>query len=280
MFAHQVIDWLSNDCQVIANNNYSRTPDKFLNAVCNGIANTQKFHGGGYKPYWDMIPKGTTVFMDNNSGCRLPYSYCWFDFIIDVGDVGKLGIFCFAEDINQLDIFRVIFFQYRKSLGWEIFPYIIHISFCEPPKWAIWTDNAYVFDNNNSAAEAISPCMHTLNGVLLLLSCKNITTGIIPAPEALNRKRIKKDKQPIFSYHVLVIKPTGGKGQKSTPKHFWNNRIHLQRGHRKTYTKENPLFGKITGCFYWQPHVRGQNKDGIVMKDYKIEHPTDNAGWI
>jgi len=39
----------------------------------------------------------------------------------------------------------------------------------------------------------------------------------------------------------------------------------------KEYTQEHPLFGKLTGLYWWQPHVRGQNKEGIVMKDYAIK---------
>jgi hypothetical protein len=53
--------------------------------------------------------------------------------------------------------------------------------------------------------------------------------------------------------------------------HLWHNRIHFQLGHFKTYTAEKPLFGHITGRFWWQPHVRGKNKDGIVMKDYVVD---------
>jgi hypothetical protein len=106
--------------------------------------------------------------------------------------------------------------------------------------------------------------------ILTLLSCKNIGAETVPAPIKLNNKRKKQNKQPIFSYKTLVIKPVG-KHQESIPKHLWENRIHLQRGHFKTYTAEKPLFGRITGRFWWQPHVRGQNKDGVVMKDYKVE---------
>jgi hypothetical protein len=106
--------------------------------------------------------------------------------------------------------------------------------------------------------------------VLVLLSCKNITTETVSAPVKLNNKRKKKGKLPIYSYKTLIIKPTT-KQQQSIPKHLWNNRIHLARGHFKTYTKEKPLFGSITGRFWWQPHVRGQNRDGVVMKDYKVE---------
>lgn len=109
-----------------------------------------------------------------------------------------------------------------------------------------------------------------LNLALMLLSCKNIETEQIKAPMKLNKKRQKKGKLPIFTYKTLVLKPMGKK-QESIPKNLWENRIHLCRGHFKTYTDEKPLFGKYTGRFWWQPSVRGRNKDGVIHKDYQLE---------
>ncbi|MFW5970483.1 MAG: hypothetical protein ACOCQT_00140 [Desulfovermiculus sp.] len=112
--------------------------------------------------------------------------------------------------------------------------------------------------------------LSSLNTALLLLSCKNIETELVTPPEALNKKRKKKNKLPIFTYKNLVIKPMGKK-QKSVPQHLWENRIHLCRGHFKTYTKDAPLFGRYTGRFWWQPSVRGRNKEGMIHKDYEVK---------
>ena len=38
----------------------------------------------------------------------------------------------------------------------------------------------------------------------------------------------------------------------------------------KTYTEEKPLFGRITGQYYWHPHMRGNKENGEVVKDYKL----------
>lgn len=109
-----------------------------------------------------------------------------------------------------------------------------------------------------------------LDKFLRLLSCKNITAENNYPPVAINKKRIKKGKLPLFSYKTLVIKPTGKK-QESVPKNLWDNRVHLCRGHFKTYTEKNPLFGRITGRYWWQPCVRGNKEKGVVMKDYVVE---------
>lgn len=51
--------------------------------------------------------------------------------------------------------------------------------------------------------------------------------------------------------------------------------LHIVRGHEKTYTDEAPLFGKITGTFFWPPHARGDIRHGVIVKDYKVV-PSDN----
>ena len=103
-----------------------------------------------------------------------------------------------------------------------------------------------------------------------LLSCRNISLATNEPPVKINRKRKTRGKCPIFTYKTLVIKPTSKKQQEQEAQGLWNNRIHLCRGHFKEYTPEKPLFGKFTGRYWWQPSVRGKNKNGVVMKDYEV----------
>jgi hypothetical protein len=46
--------------------------------------------------------------------------------------------------------------------------------------------------------------------------------------------------------------------------------LHICRGHFKNFD-DKPLFGKLTGTYWWQPHVRGTAEAGIVEKDYRIK---------
>jgi hypothetical protein len=113
---------------------------------------------------------------------------------------------------------------------------------------------------------------------LLMLNCKNIVTEKIVAPIALNKKRRKQGKQEIFSYHVLnVLLPKKKQGYHTWGEPVGHNRVHLCRGHFKEYTVEHPLFGHYVGMYWWQPHVRGQNRQGVVMKDYKVTTGTGNG---
>lgn len=109
-----------------------------------------------------------------------------------------------------------------------------------------------------------------LNMFLEILNCKNISTIDNPPPERLNKKRVKNGKQPLFTYKTLVIKPTSKKQVSQEAQGLWENRVHLCRGHFKTYTEKNPLFGSHTGRYWWQSSVRGNKAKGVVMKDYEV----------
>lgn len=45
---------------------------------------------------------------------------------------------------------------------------------------------------------------------------------------------------------------------------------HICRGHFKTYTEEKPLFGSITGTYWWANQVRGSKERGEVKKRYQV----------
>ena len=106
-----------------------------------------------------------------------------------------------------------------------------------------------------------------------LLSCKNITALPVDPPEKLNKKRIKNGKTPLYRYHVLTVDVNKGRklADKSPIQNVGIMPVHLCRGHFKEYSEEKPLFGKITGRFWWQPFARGNVKKGIVDKDYSIK---------
>jgi hypothetical protein len=131
-------------------------------------------------------------------------------------------------------------------------------------------DQSLVSHIKNTSQETNGVFAKFLCAFCTFLSCKNIGTETVNPPEKLNKSRLKKGKLPLFSYKTLVIRPTGKK-QQSIPKHLWENRVHLCRGHFKTYTNENPLFGKLKGRYWWQPAVRGNKKLGMVHKDYLVE---------
>ena len=110
-----------------------------------------------------------------------------------------------------------------------------------------------------------------LQCAIKLINCKNITLEKIPAPARLNKKRRENGRQELFDYHVLnVVVPSKQREYRESQEPLSHNRVHLCRGHFKVYTAEHPLFGSLIGQYWWQPHARGQNKNGIVVKDYQV----------
>jgi hypothetical protein len=102
---------------------------------------------------------------------------------------------------------------------------------------------------------------------LQVLNCVNVRTEEVPAPAALNKKRAKSGKPPIYSYKTLVLRPNAAKRVDGGGTHD-SPRIHLRRGHIKH---------RKTGNFWWQPCVVGDRAKGVVMKDYRADKLTAPA---
>lgn len=104
-----------------------------------------------------------------------------------------------------------------------------------------------------------------------LLNCSNVgTVEAEPTYRRQEKRRLMHAELPLISYKTLAIKPhlsasSGSKGDGS------GVAIHIVRGHFKTYTDEAPLFGSMTGTWWWQPQARG-SKPRIVIKDYEVEN--------
>jgi len=110
---------------------------------------------------------------------------------------------------------------------------------------------------------------YLLLNFLKILSCKNIKAKKI-VPKKRKIKNLKRKKAPLLSYYVLQIQQKTSAADTSADKDLWSNRVHLCRGHIKTYTKEKPLFGRVVGNIWCPPHARGNKQLGVVHKDYRI----------
>jgi len=118
----------------------------------------------------------------------------------------------------------------------------------------------------------LTPDMFPAYLAVSFMHCKNVIAEQIIPPSKLNKKFRKKHGNDLVKYHVLKIEPMkkilrieGKSNELGIPK-----ALHICRGHFKDYRKSG-LFGKIPGIFWWDSHIRGNKKQGIVMKDYEIE---------
>ena len=104
-----------------------------------------------------------------------------------------------------------------------------------------------------------------------LMNCKNVVTVRREHDAAIQRKRGRRGHLPLYAYHELLIRgqETHGKANVLDGAGL-PVAIHWVRGHFKRYTKDAPLFGRMTGMFWWQPHVAGR-AERFVDKDYRVE---------
>lgn len=110
---------------------------------------------------------------------------------------------------------------------------------------------------------------------LNLINCRNVTTrpaGTIPQRRSGSDKR-RGLKQPIKYQTILLPGMTVERSHTSSRDRQRNLDVmamHVVRGHFKTYTKDAPLMGRHVGTYWWNPTVKGNQKNGQIVSDYKI----------
>lgn len=266
MFAHQVIESIKKYPQAVI----SLT---LQNALIASIRKAQHFHfgssleiGEAFKNMW-----GKGIPSENLYLLKLPYNRCWFDycgqypdgttlkrgFLLEQDDASKIIIYTFLTDS---DFWRIDFLAHRLGA---------------PAADGVWLENMGLYEA--PGADAACRSRNTRNNLsvlyfsMMLLNCKNIGRETVSAPAKLNKKRRRNGNQELFDYYVLNIAiPSKKQEYREGAIPLSHNRVHFCRGHFKEYTAEHPLFGRYTGLYWWQAHVRGQNKDGIVIKDYEV----------
>ncbi len=102
---------------------------------------------------------------------------------------------------------------------------------------------------------------------LTALNCVNVRQIETKQPAKLQASRIRRGKKPLFDYKTLYVDlPSESHGKDySGDSCISDRRLHLCRGHIKH---------RKTGYFWWQAHVRGSKKAGIVHKDYSARYPS------
>lgn len=102
--------------------------------------------------------------------------------------------------------------------------------------------------------------------------CVNVTAREVQPPT----KESKRDGRAKLAYHVLDIAPmtraldASGAGSMA-------QRLHICRGHFKTYSPDRPLLGRHAGTFWWQDSLRGDPGKGVALKSYRVASPQEVA---
>lgn len=102
-----------------------------------------------------------------------------------------------------------------------------------------------------------------------LANCRNIKVESLKTRK--ERKSRRKSKQRMSGTEYKVIRLPGAPYNRIDGPASSNGqtRLHTVRGHFKTYTEEKPLYGKLTGTWWWAPSVRGKKENGEIISTYK-----------
>lgn len=107
---------------------------------------------------------------------------------------------------------------------------------------------------------------------LAFMNCKNATLEPIEPNAAENKRRAKHGKLPLMRYHVLKIKPFGGRSDNEAQGGTHGSpALHIVRGHFVTYKDEAPMFGKLVGTWWKEQHIAGRKSNRVVVKDYEMD---------
>lgn len=105
---------------------------------------------------------------------------------------------------------------------------------------------------------------------LACLNARNVKEVSIPAPEKLNKKRVKNSKYPFFEYKTLNIF-LGETAINIRPKDRSAIATKLFRQQARLHTVRGHFKRKKNGIFWWSSFIRGSAKAGEIKKDYKLE---------
>jgi len=216
--------------------------------AADALNSAQKFYVGDVKSF-DGIEFPTTL-------PRLPYETCAFELTFNPRD-RKKEQHAFVLGQSAHDATMLLIWLFEESNG----KFFKEIGCVRHPLVGGEFEIGYNKSTNSNEGDIVLllRCVATYVALFLsVINCSNVAKCEVLPPQKLNKSREAKGKIPIFSYWVLELKAHGKSnnlgGTHEPP------RIHLCRGHIKR---------RKTGNFWWQPHVRGDRKRGMVVKDYK-----------
>lgn len=130
--------------------------------------------------------------------------------------------------------------------------------------------------------ELLMSVVHDSLDTLLFMSCKNIGLASQPQDAAQVKRATKRfgDTPLGYRYHTLVVRPPGARSD-SPGIDIGTTARHVCRGHLAYYGPAEVsgapdghdrglLFGKHAGCFYIPLHSKGDERNGVIEKDYEV----------
>jgi hypothetical protein len=104
------------------------------------------------------------------------------------------------------------------------------------------------------------------------MNCRNVEI-VEEGPSSIQRrKRQRKGDLPGLEYKKIILdgrsRRSLASNQEAERRH---QRLHVVRGHFKTYTADKPLMGKFVGQYWWHQQTRGDADLGVIHHEYEVK---------
>lgn len=232
--------------------------------------------------------------LERSGPLRLPYKTMWAEFMLrhGKGNPDPMGVLC--EEYEPGEEFRQTFFN--RVGGSDLHPqaHLILMSLYDKTalfngsNWLIWATKNGVFvgeasaqnqaenslhihakNNNEQVRKAMWQLVAPVVTAIGLTNCRNITVEDHTTKPTTKRRHRKRIPVPGTEYKVIKLPGAPSNRVDGEVKNEGTTRYHTVRGHFKTYTAEKPLYGKLTGTWWWAPSVRGNRDHGEIISTYE-----------
>ena len=235
---HQVIDSVKERTMTVQETIPGDLELKFLSDLFRLSANAVCFNAGDAE---DIGAIGAIVSL-----IRLPYDVCWIEFNAKGTIVGAM---CKATSTEGF--FKILPFLKGGGSRWSMLDIIVVDASTDNVKYLT---AAATVETHRVIGSIVCRFLSALN-------CTNVRRLEERPPEALNKARVRRGKQPLFSTWTLSINiPKERRDSSALGGSHASPRVHLRRGHPREYKP---------GMWTWvQPCAVGAKENGMIHKDY------------
>ncbi len=143
----------------------------------------------------------------------------------------------------------------------------------DPIIWA--TDLTTGQPVEGDAADVVLNMSAPMSLALTFMHCKGVTLVDNTPPAGLQKKHLRKHRgqvHPLVTYKTILIQPATRvlSVEGSIEQQGMAKALHICRGHFKHFSEDRPLFGRLSGTYWWPSHIRGLASTGIAVRDYRI----------
>lgn len=277
----EMYDWLSSAVVIVADNIHS-------DAWEDGLHDDNWFPlGAGGKDddrYYPMLDDEAVmkVWLENlKAPVKPPFQYTFIEWI-EPDDLEVDGWIHYHRFCHGVLFDASEFYSDEGRGDSDLLPTVCCHVFYERGVQTVFVDydpNSYVLKTITPVGETaplrddpmfVSSLYKALKTVCIL-NCKNIQVDDVePKPE--NTRAFQRFfNRPLTKYKSLKIGSIGKRSVSDTKEYQGVIPLHIRRGNFAHYTDESPLFGKFTGTFWRPATVVGNEKRGVVVKDYDVD---------